>query len=43
MTTITDLDIDKLLAENKKRYDEIFGEYDPWTGVGCYDFKNRVC
>ncbi len=43
MTTITDLDIDKLLAENKKRYDEIFGEYDPWTGVGCYDFKNRIC
>lgn len=40
---ITDNDIDKLVAENKRRYDEIFGEYDPWTGVGCYKFEEREC
>lgn len=31
-----------LVAENKRRKKEIFGEYDPITGVGCYDFKNRI-
>lgn len=40
---ITDHDITTLIAENNSRYAEIFGAYDPWTGVGCYDFKNRVC
>lgn len=40
---VTDFDIDRLVEENHVRYNEIFGPYDPWTGVGCYDFENRVC
>lgn len=40
---ITDNDIDILVEENKRRYNEIFGEYDPWTGVGCYNFEEREC
>lgn len=40
---ITDNDIDRLVEENKRRYNEIFGEYDPWTGVGCYKFEEREC
>ena len=43
MQIVTDIDIDKLVAENQRRYAEIFGPYDPWTGLGCYDFENRVC
>ncbi len=40
---ITDNDIDILVEENKRRYNEIFGEYDPWTGIGCYKFEEREC
>ena len=40
---ITDRDIDALVAENQSRYNEIYGPYDPWTGIGCYDFESRVC
>lgn len=43
MQIVTDSDIDKLVAENRERYDEIFGPYDPWTGEGCYGFDERVC
>ena len=31
-----------LVFENDRRMEEIFGEYNPITGVGCYDFENRV-
>lgn len=34
--------ITQIVAENSRRMEEIFGEYDPITGVGCYDFDNRV-
>ena len=27
-----------LVFENDRRMEEIFGEYNPITGVGCYDF-----
>lgn len=37
-----DKEIKKLVTENKRRTKEIFGEYDPITGKGCYDFENRV-
>lgn len=30
-----------LVFENDRRMEEIFGEYDPVTGKGCYDFENR--
>ncbi len=40
---ITDSDIDRLVEENHRRYDDIFGEYDPWTGIGCYRFAEREC
>ena len=40
---ITDRDIDALVAENQSRYNEIYGPYDPWTGIGCYGFESRVC
>ncbi len=40
---ITDSDIDRLVEENHRRYDDIFGEYDPWTGIGCYRFEEREC
>lgn len=39
---VTELDIDKLVEENRQRYNEIYRHYDPWTGEGCYDFENRV-
>lgn len=39
---VTDKDADKLVAENRARYDAIFGTYNPWTGEGCYNFENRV-
>ena len=31
-----------LVFENDRRMEEIFGEYNPTTGVGCYDFENRI-
>lgn len=34
--------IEELIAEDDERMREIFGEYDPVTGKGCYDFENRV-
>ena len=34
--------IEELIAEDDDRMKEIFGEYDPVTGRGCYDFENRV-
>lgn len=43
MQIVTDFDIDKLVAENSRRYGEIFGPYNPWTGEGCYGFDERVC
>lgn len=39
---VTNFDIDRLVAENDRRYNEIFGPYDPLTGIGCYNFKERV-
>ena len=41
MALVREVDIDELVAENKRRYDEIYGTYDPWTGEGCYDFEHR--
>lgn len=38
----TDKDIDALVAENRKRHEEIFGPYNPWTGENCYGFENRI-
>ena len=40
----TDKEIKALIAENHRRRQEIFGPYDPLTGVGCYGFatKDRV-
>ena len=39
-----DSEIKALIAENHQRRQEIFGPYDPITGVGCYGFgtKERV-
>ena len=34
--------IEELLVEDDRRRDEIFGEYDPVKGIGCYNFKERV-
>ena len=34
MALVREVDIDELVAENKRRYDEIYGTYDPWTGEG---------
>ena len=31
-----------IIAENERRNADIFCEYDPISGVGCYDFANRV-
>ena len=31
-------DIANLIAENHRRRQEIYGPYDPVTGVGCYGF-----
>lgn len=39
---VTDRDIDALVSENRKRYEDIFGPYNPWTGENCYGFKDRV-
>lgn len=39
----TELEIQELINENQRRYGEIFGVYDPWTGENCYGFENRVC
>ena len=39
---VSERDIQKIIEENKVRYNEIFGPYDPATGVGCYGFENRV-
>lgn len=36
------MDISSLVAENKRRRDEIFSDYNPVTGEGCYDFAHRV-
>lgn len=35
------LTVDELLVEDDRRRGEIFCDYDPITGVGCYDFKHR--
>ncbi len=34
-------DVKMLLEENRARMDNIFGPYDPLTGLHCYDFKAR--
>lgn len=39
---VSDEDIRLLVEENKRRMDEIFGPYDPFTGLHCYDFENRI-
>lgn len=40
---VTEEEILELLAENERREQEIFGPYDPLTGVGCYGYgKDRV-
>lgn len=31
-----------MIEENHRRMDKIFGPYDPFTGLNCYDFENRV-
>ena len=31
-----------MIAENKRRNAKIFCDYDPISGVGCYDFDNRT-
>ena len=31
-----------MIAENKRRNANIFCDYDPISGVGCYDFDNRT-
>lgn len=31
-----------IIAENRLRHYEIFGPYDPLSGLNCYDFHNRV-
>ena len=31
-----------MIAENKRRNAQIFCDYDPISGVGCYDFDGRV-
>lgn len=36
-------DIEYMLQENRRRMNEIFGEYDPVTGYNCYDFDKRQC
>ena len=41
MAVVSDIDIDNLVAENRRRYDEIYGKYDPWTGDNCYGFEER--
>lgn len=41
MAHVTEREIEALVAENRRRYDEIYGTYDPWTGENCYDFENR--
>lgn len=35
-------DVEELIQENRRRNEKIFGPYDPVSGVGCYDFDNRV-
>ena len=41
MAAVTDKEIDELVAENQRRYDDIYGTYDPWTGENCYDMEHR--
>lgn len=36
------VEIEGLVEENKRRREEIFGDYDPLTGIGCYGFEQRV-
>lgn len=40
---IREEEIQALVNENRRRYDKIFGPYDPVTGFNCYDFENRIC
>lgn len=42
MAHVTNEEIDKLVEENNRRYEEVFGPYDPITGLNCYDFEHRV-
>lgn len=42
MRKTSEEEIDRLIEENARRRDEIFGDYDPLTGVGCYDYAHRV-
>ena len=35
-------DIQLLVEQNRERMNKMFGPYDPVTGIGCYDFENRV-
>ena len=40
---IKDSEIQALVEENHRRYEQIFDrDYDPYTGYHCYDFENRV-
>lgn len=34
-------EIDILIQENRRRQEEIFGTYDPITGVGCYGYPDK--
>lgn len=31
-----------LVIENRRRMDNIFGPYDPLSGLNCYDFEHRI-
>ena len=41
MAIVKEAEIDELVRENRRRYEEIYGTYDPWTGENCYDFEHR--
>lgn len=35
-------EIQDIVNENRRRHDAVFGEYDPFTGLNCYGFKDRI-
>lgn len=39
---VTENEIDELISENHKRLKVIFGPYDPYSGLNCYDFDKRI-
>ena len=41
MAQVTEKQIDDLVLENRARYEEIYGTYNPWTGENCYDMEHR--